>query len=242
MIVGYFMVRGRKMTGEETKVKSKLNEPTPPQEGDTINKFGLTTNQTLVDNKVIYLTHTTTNHAPKLGAVYDSLLQEETDKPVAVETKSDQGHKSLEKSQATNPNNTIPPAHHSSRPRDMMVTRTAQPVIVTSSKSKRTKPVHISRKVKNRVEHTPQSPVKVATSNPATSEPVLTFGEPHTEDVESTGVQSHYIVNKSTTVVQQHIMELSLEDVDDNDVQNFSTVTAASSGLSRELLTSSEGK
>ena len=79
VIAGYLIDKGKKLAGEKvkktTKVKSKLNEPAPPGEEDTIIKLGLKTNQTLVDNALINLTSSTTSHAPNLGASYDSLLQ-----------------------------------------------------------------------------------------------------------------------------------------------------------------------
>ncbi|XP_065897128.1 probable ubiquitin carboxyl-terminal hydrolase MINDY-4 isoform X2 [Dysidea avara] len=249
VIVRYFVERGKNTTSEVNVVsveRSSLNE-TPTQEEETTIKSGLTTNQTLVDNKLIHLTSTTTSHVPSLGAVYDSLLQEDTDKPVATESISDQtihdSYQPLEKSPATNSSKALATtsARHISRSRDVMVTHTAQPVIVTGSKNKKTKPLRVSHKIKDRYgTTTPHSPVKTTTSIPATSEPVLTFGEQNREDVESAGVHSHSVVN---TVVQQRAgMELSLEDVDDDDIQHLSTVTTASLGLSRELLTSSEGK
>ena len=85
------MDRGKKSEEKSiTEVKAVLIErPTPPQEEETTIKSGLTTNQTLLDNKLIHLTSTNTSHAQNIGAVYDSLLQEETDKPIAIETTSD---------------------------------------------------------------------------------------------------------------------------------------------------------
>jgi len=93
---------------------------------------------------MINLTSSTTSQVPNLGASYDSLLQEETDKSVTDETTPEQTiHSSY--TQATNPSKTLvaSSARHGNRPRDMMV---AQRVIVTSSKNKRTKPSRISHK------------------------------------------------------------------------------------------------
>ncbi|XP_065897129.1 probable ubiquitin carboxyl-terminal hydrolase MINDY-4 [Dysidea avara] len=131
----------------------------------------------------------------------------------------------------------------------MTVTRTAQPVIV---KSKRTKPLRISHKVKDRIEQgttVPQSPTKTSASIPTTGEPAVLISKQKgltREDIKPTTVDS--MVSSSATAVGQMkqlhncVMELSLEDVDDSDIQHLSTVTTASLVPSREMLTSSEGK
>ena len=76
---------------------------------------------------MINLTSSTTSQAPNLGASYDSLLQEETDKSVTDKTTPRQtmhsSYKSVEKSQATNPSQTLvtSSARHGNRSRDMVV-------------------------------------------------------------------------------------------------------------------------
>ena len=213
VIVGYFMGKGQKVIGKEktrSEVKtvsierSSLNEPTL---GDTIMKSGLTTNQTSVDHKLIHLTSSTTSHAPNLGAVYDSLLQEEMDKPVTAKTTPDETiHskcKSLEKSQETNPSKTLATssARHGSRPRDMMVTSTARPVIVTGSKSRMTK---LSHKLIGRVEQDttdPQYPTKTEVSIPTTSRPAVVISKQEREDIKPATVDS--MVNRRTPAVGQ---------------------------------------
>ena len=212
VIVGYFLERGKKSTSDEKRITelkavSLLNEPTPPKEEDSDIKSGLTTNQTLVDNKLIHLTPATTRHVPDLGTEYDSLLLEENDgknKTATTETVPDRvvHSNSIENSLATNPRRVVSTStHHGSRHRDMMVTRTAQPVII-GSKSKRTKPLHISHKVKDKAEQgttVTQSPLKIATKTPATSQPVMVLKE----DTESAVVHSNSVVNKETRAVQQ---------------------------------------
>jgi len=213
VIVGYFMDKGKKVIGEEmtrSEVKavsverSSLNEPTL---GDAIMKSGLTTKQSLVDRKLIHLKSSTTSHTPNLGAVYDSLLQEEMDKPVTAKTTPDQiihsRCKSLEKSQETNPSKTLDTssARHGSRPGDMMVTHTARPVIVTGSKSKMTK---LSHKVIGRVEQDttdPQYPTKTEASIPTTGRPAVVVSKQEREDIKPATIES--MVSRRTPAVGQ---------------------------------------
>jgi len=208
MIIGYFVERGKKTTSEEKTAsivkavsieRSSLNESTPPQAEDNI------TNQTLVDCKLIHLTPAATSHAPNLGTIYDSLLQEETDKPVTTETTPNQiiHSKSLEKPQTANPSKRLL-SQLSSRPREMMVTRTAQPVIVAGSKSKRTKSLRISHKAKVRVEQDttdPQSPTKSIPTTSKFAEVVSKQEGLIREDVKPATVDS--MVNRSLPTVEQ---------------------------------------
>ena len=86
----------------------------------------------------------------------------------------------------------------------MTVTRTAQPVIV---KSKRTKPLRISHKVKDRIEQgttVPQSPTKTSASIPTTGEPAVLISKQKgltREDIKPTTVDS--MVSSSATAVGQ---------------------------------------
>ena len=217
VIVGYFLERGKKPTGDEKRISevkavSLLNEPTPPKEEDSDIKSGLTTNQTLADNKLIHLTPATTRHVPDLGTEYDSLLIEENDgnnKTATTETVPDRAvHSSfIENSQASNPRGAISTSNrHSSRHRDMMMTHTAQPVVI-SSKSKKTKPFRISHKIQDKAEQskaTPQSPTKTSVIIPSSAKPIMVVSKQEgltREDIKPTTVDS--TMNTSTTAVGQ---------------------------------------
>jgi len=95
----------------------------------------------------------------------------------------------------------------------MMMTRTAQPVVI-GSKSKKTKPLRISHKIQDKAEQsiaTPQSPTKTSVIIPSSAKPIVVVNKQEgmtREDITPTTVDS--AMNSSTAVGQKKQVGINL--------------------------------
>ena len=195
VIVGYFIDKGRKKkeVSSSDVIQEKETCHTPP-----VKFSGVISNQALLpDNKTIHLTASTEESQPqalKFGTEYERLLQDEeltdshskitVDRQKVHIDRSHYSHTSPDRSRdttamavSTGSNHTTSLAsQHSSRHKQMKVSSIAQPVHVGgSSKNRRTKPLRISHKQKEKTEEekertkenltTQQSPIKMTSKS-----------------------------------------------------------------------------
>ena len=190
VMVGYFIDKGKKShevaSNKETEATSLVT---------TVTSSSIIPNQTLLsDNKTIHLSSTIEDShlqaSLKLGTEYEKLLQEDDEKPVvsssmlsvehqkvhddnrAYLTKS---HDTTATSASTNPKAVVSlSSRHSSRHKQVMVSRTTQPVIVSSSsKSKKAKPLRLSHKLKERIDEGKEKVEEDPATQQSLVEPVL---------------------------------------------------------------------
>lgn len=192
MIVGYFIDKGKKIHDDASRASDKLSCATQDDETcqvPTVKSSTVISNQTSLPNsKAIHLTAALEDnqpHALQLGIDYEKLLQDEKSvagdsttqidyKKVHDDVSSDRSHDTTTTSTGVNRKEITPSltSRHGSRHKQVMVTRTAQPVIASSSsKNKKAKPLCISHKLKEKIDEgkakikedlvTQQSPIKL---------------------------------------------------------------------------------
>ena len=170
VMVGYFIDKGKKsheVASDNAIQKAETSLVTAVTSNSVI------PNRTLLcDDKTIHLSSTIEGSHPqaslKLGTEYERLLQEDSEKSVvsssmlpiehqkvhedsrAYLTKS---HDTAATSASTNRKTVTSLSSHHSRHKQVMVSRTVQPVIVGSgSKSKKPKPLRLTHKLKEKID------------------------------------------------------------------------------------------
>ena len=215
-MVGYFIDKGKKShevaSNKETESTSLVT---------TVTSSSVIPNQTLLsDDKTTHLSSTIEDSHPqaslKLGTEYEKFLQEDDEKPVVStsmlpmehqkvhddsRTYSTKSHDTTATSASTNPKAVISlSSRHSSRHKQVMVSRTTQPVIVSSSsKSKKAKPLHLSYKLKERIDEGKEKVEEDPATQHSLVEPVLSLA---TKSVTTTDQRKlmHECTNKTTNI------------------------------------------
>ena len=198
--MGHFIDKGKK--SHEVASDNAIQETESSLTTNSKCLSSIMANQTsLAGGKTIHVTAVPQDSQPeaslKLGEEYDKLLEEDDKKSIGssiiLPAHHNPHHSSLDVSYGTTATSTttsctssrivlpLSSAQRSSRHKQVMVSRTAQPVIAGSgSKGKKTKPLRLSRKLKEKVEEdkvekdltnqqTQVTPVlSLATTKPAT--------------------------------------------------------------------------
>ena len=172
IIVGYFIDNGKK--SHEVASNNAIQETESSLTTNIECLSNIMANQTSVGGgKTIHVTAVSQDSQPeaslKLGEEYDKLLEEDAKKSVGssiiLPAHQNPCHSSLDVSHGTTATSTttscsssrivlpLSSAQRGSRHKQVMVSRTTQPVIAGSgSKGKKTKPLHLSHKLKEKVE------------------------------------------------------------------------------------------
>ena len=168
MIVGHFIDKGKR--SHEVASNNAIQETETSLVSTVKSSSSAIPNQTLLpDDKTVHLTAAIEDSQPqaslKLGTEYEKLLQEDSEKSIDSSSMlpiehqvHDDGRTSLTKLHDTTTTSnrktvTSLSSRHSSRYKQVMVSRTAQPVIVgSSSKSKKAKPLCLSHKLKEKID------------------------------------------------------------------------------------------
>ena len=171
MIVGHFIDKGKK--SQEVASNNAMQETETSLVSTVKSSSSAIPNKTLLsDDKTVHLTAAIEDSQPqaslKLGTEYEKLLQEDSEKsvdsssmlPIEHQVHDDSRtslaklHDTTTTSASTNRKAvTSLSSRHSSRYKQVMVSRTAQPVIVgSSSKSKKAKPLRLSHKLKEKID------------------------------------------------------------------------------------------
>ena len=191
VIVGYFIDKGKK--SHEVASNNAIQEAETSLAATTVKSGSAIPNQTsLADSKTIHLTATIEDSQPqaslKLGTEYDKLLQEDGEKSVVSSSMLPTEHqkvqddsrapltKSHDRTTTSTSTNRKAVTSLSSRHKQVMVSRTAQPVIVggsSSSKGKKAKPLHLSHKLKEKMEEEKEKVEEDMTTQQSLVTPVL---------------------------------------------------------------------
>ena len=200
MIVGYFIDKGKKLQEDASDKAVQENKTQQISAGAVIS------NQTLLpDSRTIHLIATTEENQSqtlKLGTQYEKLLQDDDTRSVVSKStvvvdhkvvqdtiSSDRSHDTpLERSHDTTPSSShkgVTPSlasQHSGRHKQIMISRTAQPLLVGgSSKSKRAKPLRISHKLKESLEEANERATEDLATQQSSGEKMVPAAKPITK-------------------------------------------------------------